>query len=202
MRVVGVVVAVDEYSGRRVYTVDDSSGTCIECMITLTLPTKDGAKVGDPVKADAAAPPLPPTYEDIDVGSIVDVKGSLSTFRDEKQITIEKMVALRSTQQEVALWEKRAKFRNDVLERPWVLREKDIRRCRKEAERTEDEASRKKKRLKDLMGERYKKQAANGTKEPEHKDKSSSKSSRVPSKMSLRDVVQSGPKGRYDALGL
>lgn len=79
-----------------------------------------------------------PPYPDIDVGAIVDVKGKLTIFREEMQIKIEKMVGLKSTEQEIALWEKRRKFRREVLEKPWVLRDKDIRRCRREAERSED----------------------------------------------------------------
>jgi endo-1,3(4)-beta-glucanase len=31
VKVVGVVVAVDEFEGRKVYTIDDSSGACLEC---------------------------------------------------------------------------------------------------------------------------------------------------------------------------
>ena len=41
VRVTGVIVAVDEYAGRNVYTVDDSSGMCIECVcVTPTPPPK------------------------------------------------------------------------------------------------------------------------------------------------------------------
>ncbi|KAF7552810.1 hypothetical protein G7046_g7292 [Stylonectria norvegica] len=156
VRIVGAVVAIDEYAGRRIYTVDDSSGACIECMVTISpAPKKEDttAEGGKLRQKDAILnpPPMPAVYADIDVGSIVDVKGGLSIFRDEKQINMEKMTALRSTAQEVTLWEKRARFRTDVLEKPWVLRSRDIRRCRKEAERSEEEAERKKKRLKALV---------------------------------------------------
>ncbi|RCI16179.1 hypothetical protein L249_2753 [Ophiocordyceps polyrhachis-furcata BCC 54312] len=123
---VGVVVAVDDFASRRVYTVDDSSGACIEA-----LPSEHGRDDG------------------IDVGSVVDVKGCLSLFRDEKQIKIERIKRLRTTADELVLWEKRAKFRRDVLDRPWVLERAEIRRCRKEAERSEKTVKRKERRRPD-----------------------------------------------------
>ncbi|RDA88085.1 hypothetical protein CP532_5291 [Ophiocordyceps camponoti-leonardi (nom. inval.)] len=123
---VGVVVAVDDFASRRVYTVDDSSGACIEA-----LPSEHGRD------------------DNIDVGSVVDVKGCLSLFRDEKQIKIERIKRLRTTADELVLWEKRAKFRHEVLDRPWVLDRAEIRRCRKEAERSEKTVKRKERRRPD-----------------------------------------------------
>ena len=38
VRVTGVVVAVDEYAGKNVYTVDDSSGMCVECVCVAPTP--------------------------------------------------------------------------------------------------------------------------------------------------------------------
>jgi len=38
VRVTGVIVAVDEYAGRHVYTVDDSSGMCVECVCVAPSP--------------------------------------------------------------------------------------------------------------------------------------------------------------------
>lgn len=70
----------------------------------------------------------------MDVGTVVDIKGSIALFRDEKTVKIEKVRMLRSTEEEVALWERRMAFRRDVLARPWVLSEKQVRRCRREAE--------------------------------------------------------------------
>ena len=168
-RIVGVVVAVDDFAGRRVFTIDDSSGACIEAITTYTPPpdaqnsvqaTKDSAATakapvhshaqsakddGDKQSADNQHS-LP--YEEIDVGAVVDVKGKLTTFRNEMQIKIEKMVSLKSTAQEITLWEKRAKFRREVLDPPWILRDREVRRCRKETERSEEQAERKKKRIK------------------------------------------------------
>ncbi|KAL6865849.1 hypothetical protein ACO1O0_001948 [Amphichorda felina] len=168
-RIVGIVVAIDDFAGRRVFTIDDSSGVCIKTITTYTPPpepqnaagaSKDlaarvkatGQSHDQPAKDVSDKQPvhkqqsLP--YEEIDVGAVVDVKGKLTTFRNEVQIKIEKMVCLKSTAQEVTLWEKRARFRRDVLDPPWVLRDKDVRRCRKEAERSEEETERKRRRIK------------------------------------------------------
>lgn len=48
VRVTGVIVAVDEYAGRNVYTVDDSSGMCVECVCVAPSP---------PPKAETMAMP-------------------------------------------------------------------------------------------------------------------------------------------------
>lgn len=164
MRIVGVVVAIDEFAGRRIFTVDDSSGKNIEAIVPITQPVATTtqaraatASAGRQIRSVAiqiketttlSLPQGSSPYADINVGSVVDVKGLLSTFRSECQIKIEKMVCVKATNQEVALWEKRSKFRREVLDKPWMLREKDVRKCRKEAERSEAETERKRERLK------------------------------------------------------
>lgn len=120
-----MVVAVDEFPHRRIYTVDDSDGLCIECIADV--PKSDSY---DSAKATTANIP-----KDVDVGTVVDVKGGLALFRGNKQIKIEKMTVLRSTDEEVVLWEKARQFRGDVLDKPWNLTDRQVRRCRKEAER-------------------------------------------------------------------
>ncbi|CAM1501906.1 Fc.00g038900.m01.CDS01 [Cosmosporella sp. VM-42] len=209
VRIVGIVVAVDDYTGRRVYTVDDSSGACIECMLTIPIPPKEADDVsqkGDPVQKAlieaAKPPPVPQRYVDIDVGSVVDVKGGLSIFRDEKQIDIEKLTAVKSTAEEVALWEKKARFRKDVLNKPWVLSNKEIRRCRKEAERSEEEAERKQKRLKARIEGQVVKEPVKLAKELSQQSKRDGKKLSRRSRPDLRQIIQNGATGKYDALGL
>lgn len=125
VRIAGIVVAVDEFPHRRVYTVDDSDGLCIECVATIPKPdSKDFAKV-----TTTTVP------KDVDVGSVVDVQGGLALFRGNKQVKILKMTVLSSTDEEVVLWEKARQFSSDVLDKPWKLTDREIRRCRKEAER-------------------------------------------------------------------
>ncbi|KAL2755999.1 hypothetical protein ACRALDRAFT_1064025 [Sodiomyces alcalophilus JCM 7366] len=156
IRIVGVVVALDDFPGRRVYTVDDSSGACIECNVAVKRCTTLAALADSNItgaddagsartRASLSEPRLEyqqPGCEGVDVGSVVDVKGSIGLFRDEKTIKIEKVKVLRSTEEEVALWERRTAFRRDVLSTPWVLSERQVRRCRREAEGV-DERNRK-----------------------------------------------------------
>lgn len=154
VRIVGIVVAVEDIAGRRIYTVDDSSGACIECVVALKAPPRETAPATavDPWQAPVRPQPQPPAdCVDVDVGSTVDIKGGLTTFRDEMQVKIEKVKILGSTEQEVALWERRARFRKEVLLEPWVLSEKQIRRCKKEETREkggDDDKERKRKKEK------------------------------------------------------
>ncbi|OHE98027.1 DnaJ domain-containing protein, partial [Colletotrichum orchidophilum] len=149
-RIVGIVVAVDKFPGRLIYTVDDSSGACIECTVATNTPPSDTSAPN--VEANGwftkrPEPQPPADCVDVEVGTVVDIKGGLATFREEMQIKIEKVKIIRSTEQEVVLWEKRTRFRNDVLQQPWVLSERQIRRCKKEE--TKDAESEERRRIKE-----------------------------------------------------
>lgn len=204
MRIVGVVVAIDDYAGRRVYTVDDSSGACIECTILMSVSQEGVDSAGTamnaaPNKAEANPPAAAALLANINVGSVVDVKGGISTYREERQLNIEKMVPLRGTAQEVALWEKRIKFRSEVLEKPWALRNRDIRRCRKEAERGEEEAERKRKRLKAMIEPKIAKQPTRSADQDRRGENQEPSKAR---RLELRQILEHGGRGKYDALGL
>lgn len=130
-----MVVAVDEYPGRKVYTVDDSSGVCIECLIDIPrLPPHSTSNAAITTAAHTANSTLK-VPEGVDVGTTVDIKGELALFRGHKQIKILKTNILRSTEQEVIFWEKLWDYRQSVLDKPWVLTDKQVRRCRKDEER-------------------------------------------------------------------
>ncbi|KGQ04815.1 hypothetical protein BB8028_0001g02400 [Beauveria bassiana] len=148
VRIVGVIVAIDDFAGLRAMTIDDSSGACIEVITSSAIPAlcPDGIEPAEATTGPPAQPNAP--YDYVDVGSVVDVKGALTTFRDVKQLRVEKMAAIRGTAEEMRLWAKRSAFRTDVLEKPWVVPDKTLRKCRREAERSEAEMERKKKRLK------------------------------------------------------
>lgn len=128
-----MVVAVDEFPARRIYTVDDSTGVCIECVV-------DVPKSDPNIKSGAEDQPAHGTHrvrvpDGVDVGTVLDVKGGLALFRGNKQIKIEKATVVRSTEQELTCWEKTDNFRRKVLGKSWRLSDKTVRRCRKEAER-------------------------------------------------------------------
>ncbi|KXH44793.1 OB-fold nucleic acid binding domain-containing protein [Colletotrichum nymphaeae SA-01] len=145
-RIVGIVVAVDDFPGRRIYTVDDSSGACIECTVATKTPPADKNVEANEWFTKRPQPQPPADCVDVDVGTVIDIKGGLTMFREEMQIKIEKVKILRSTEEEVALWEKRTRFRNEVLQPPWVLSERQIRKCRKEGMRDAESEERRRKR--------------------------------------------------------
>lgn len=155
-------MAIDLYRGWRVYTVDDSTGVCIECnvMVSTTGLTTDaaGSAVQNRHGGDSQTGPAQATtgavalaadpYPDIDVGMVVDVKGNLRLFRDNKQIKIQKMQRVKSTDQEVQFWNKIKTFRKDVLSQPWVVDRRVLRKFEKENKRDADSKEREKKRQK------------------------------------------------------
>lgn len=55
VRVTGVIVAVDEYPGRNVYTVDDSSGMLVECVCVAPAPAPKMEMIGVPRHLDQVA---------------------------------------------------------------------------------------------------------------------------------------------------
>ncbi|GAB0142401.1 hypothetical protein EsHS_00002952 [Epichloe bromicola] len=157
VRIVGSVVAIDEFSGRRVFTLDDSSGRCIEAWVLLPssapgrpVPELQQISTGASVaveagKASVFCDPLSSSpYNDIDIGHVLDVKGSLSSFKGQMQIKIEKFAVVKSTAHEIVLWQKKSKFQRDILHKPWILKPGVIRRCRKEAEASGSSLERKK----------------------------------------------------------
>ena len=208
----------DDFANLRAYTIDDSSGACIEAIISVTArpkPAGSNATTGD--ESAASEPPVgltgpaPTPYDHIDVGCVVDVKGALSMFRDEKQIKVEKMLAVKGTSDEIKLWEKRAKFRSEVLNKPWVLEDKTIRRCRREAERSAAEEEKKTKRLKALArGKKTWTQPARDGRRSEaattaSKTTSKDKSKRRAERRDMADDVArllADSEGKYSALGV
>ncbi|KAL2016097.1 hypothetical protein VTK56DRAFT_4271 [Thermocarpiscus australiensis] len=158
VRIAGVVVAVDERETRHIYTIDDSSGAAIECVVNVTPQARPGTSAATAATSGAKSNgsanelrPLPAIDGPIDVGHVLDVKGSVGMFRDMKQIRAEKIVHLRSTEQEVTFWEKVVLLKREVLSRPWVLDRREVRRCRREEE------GRYSSRRHQVAGERYKK---------------------------------------------
>lgn len=145
VRIAGVVVGVDEYPGRHIYTVDDGSGATIECVVRVAprpqaeqLGGMDAAQAaerlrqaGEAAKAAADKVSIDAT---IDVGHVLQVQGLVKVFRDVKQVEATKVVHLLSTEQEVEFWTRLHRFRGDIIGRPWTLDRETVRRCRKKAE--------------------------------------------------------------------
>jgi hypothetical protein len=139
VRISGVVVGVDEREKMHFYTIDDGSGATLECIVNVAPPARPGTATTvtateSDSKSDKTSKALPVVDGPIDVGHVLDIKGSVGMYRENKQIRAEKVVHLHSTEQEVIFWEKVTKLKTDVLSKPWVLDRREVRKCRKEEE--------------------------------------------------------------------
>jgi len=129
--------------------VDDSSGVNIQCVINhptekpANLNQARGISDADSLERTREAlrtrgpPSLDPALfpAGVAIGMVIDIKGGIRIFRDQKQIEAQKIVILRSTGQEVDFWSKIIQLRSDILSKPWVLSEEEVRRCRRDAEK-------------------------------------------------------------------
>lgn len=139
VRISGVVVAVEEREKMHFYTIDDGSGATLECIVNVAPQARPGtASAATAMESDSksnkTSNSLPLIDAPIDVGHVLDIKGSVGMFRENKQIRAEKVVHLHSTDHEVVFWEKVTKLKTDVLSKPWVLDRREVRKCRKEEE--------------------------------------------------------------------
>lgn len=205
MRIVGVVVAVEQFANRRLYTIDDSSGSNIVAVTTSPASAEPknelvACTLRANTEARAAGLHRADPYADVDVGTVVDVKGGLSTYRDERQINIEKMVIVKSTAQEVVLWEKRTKFCRKILHVPWLLRDKDIRHCRREAERSD--AKKEQKRVKEEEKKKQLRTKETDAKLPVRGLKRKGSGDDGAAKRIRMIIKENAFTGKYSALGL
>jgi hypothetical protein len=155
VRLVGVVVAVDEFPTVWVYTLDDGSGVNIEATCAapppkrLPLPVtgntnapapvvpagkdnasgKDGKKDGEPKQIIS---PDGLDLTNIDVGSVVKMKGIVIVFREQMKIRLKAITVIRDTNTEVKCWNETVVFHREVLANPWVVTKKQERKCRED----------------------------------------------------------------------
>ncbi|KAL8710321.1 MAG: hypothetical protein Q9220_005091 [cf. Caloplaca sp. 1 TL-2023] len=155
IRLVGLVVAFDVYPNRITMTLDDSSGLTIEIFckkeMMAGLSTIDTTvDQHGTIKLNSAAPKVldggdrvcttsegKVCLQEIDVGSVVKIKGSLSEFRGEKQATLERIcMSVRTfpkavpplagnTNEEVEAWAQNTAFYQNVLSKPWAIGERE-----------------------------------------------------------------------------
>ncbi|KAG4222257.1 hypothetical protein PC116_g29268 [Phytophthora cactorum] len=127
---------------------------------------------------------------------VVDVKGSVRVFREQRQIKVQKLQRVMSTSQEIQFWNKIRDFRKDVLTKPWVLEKKEVRRCKKQYMVDVDSRERKRRRENELAIRKHKREL-----EPEVKTTETSKHKKQESLVQL-EIRSSHTKGQYSALGL
>ncbi|KAK0125602.1 hypothetical protein ONS95_000390 [Cadophora gregata] len=256
VRITGVVVAVDEFKGKKVFTVDDSSGMCIECTAVApppppatdapTLPShlnqiaslmavqtthdskhadnknrvrgvdnekekeKTAASKGKEsgkVVPSVQSPAVP--WDQVDVGTVVKIKGKVGSWWDAIQLEVIKIEVLRCTDQEVRCWNEVMTFKRDVLSKSWVVskeeeercrmaREKELRRARKgKGGRADAEKEKKRKDAERREIVRREEDAKRRKAKEEEWLKAQAKVKKYPSMAVLKAA-----KGKYDALGI
>ena len=139
--IVGVVVAFDEHFERFwLFTIDDSSGCTIDvtCRKPDKLPAKGSLQPG-PTKSrgnlvDDEGDARVGMMGRIDLGSLVKVKGTVGSFREVRQVQLERLSLVADTGAEMRFWEQRTQLLEQVLSKPWTLSPLEQRRLQKEAE--------------------------------------------------------------------
>ena len=161
----GLVVSVDELDSRWVLHLDDGSGALAEAVCSRASASESAIKenpVAGPGQMIRLGPPewLGRSKSGLDVdmrgaviGAVVRVEGGLTTFRDNMQVTVEKMEVLGDTAAEVEFWEEVSRAWESVLARPWALGEIEIKRLQ-ERQTAEVRAKHGKRRKDDKMQSR------------------------------------------------
>jgi hypothetical protein len=90
----------------------------------------------------------------LDIGTVIKVKCTIGEFRHVKQLDLQRIRVVESTEEEVAWWKEVVKWKKDVLGSPWKLSREQIhkldateaekRRKRREDERAAEEKVREK----------------------------------------------------------
>ncbi|KIW02007.1 uncharacterized protein PV09_06513 [Verruconis gallopava] len=134
----GLVVSIDDKLNR--YTLlelDDGSGSLIVVKITRL----DSASAASPSSsfssntnvANVDVVVAPGRYDvlvnrvPLSIGAAVKVKCTISEFRNVRQLELKRIWTLRSTAEEAAEWEECARFKREVLCRPWVVSKEKLR---------------------------------------------------------------------------
>ncbi|KAK4553144.1 hypothetical protein LTR86_009871 [Recurvomyces mirabilis] len=155
VRVVGLLVDTEQRGRYTILSIDDSSGACIDVKIE-----RRHVKVGDEaeypsntsidnvnVKIDLALPTLILNAKPVDIGTVLEVKGTVSVFRNTRQIDLARLFRVKDTNAEAAAWVKTAQWKTDVLSQAWILSTEQRRRVdEKVREEERQERERKNKR--------------------------------------------------------
>ena len=145
----GPVVAIDEHPTLWILHLDDGSGALAEVKCPRAAPTNApydhwsvARRPGELIRLGTAEwlgrsnSGVDIDMRGVEVGAVVRVEGGLGKFRDNMQVTLEKVQVLQDTPAEVDFWERTAGTWDDVLKRPWSLDEAELQALRDEADGT------------------------------------------------------------------
>lgn len=131
VRVVGLLLEIEQIAEGKytLLTLDDGSGECIVVKIKRREQADDGN--GPPpsntevdnvsVHVDLGLPMLFLEKKPVELGSVVKVKGTIDTFRDVRQLELQRLFTVKDTNMEAKAWSEVAQWKRDILSRPWVL---------------------------------------------------------------------------------
>jgi hypothetical protein len=97
----------------------------------------------------------------LEVGTVVKVKAVVGEFRGVKQLELKRIYVLRTTGEEVREWNEVARWKRDILSKPWVLtperlRELDVEEANERRKQRDAEKQRREyKKVKEEKVERY-----------------------------------------------
>lgn len=127
---VGLLVDVKIFSGKRIIlALDDGSGASVEVKTELRA-VRPGDNALYPsntvvdnldVKWIMNVEELSVDKTPVPIGTCIKVKGTIDTFRNERQLKLERIRIVPHTAAEVRAWEETALWKCDVLSKPWVL---------------------------------------------------------------------------------
>jgi hypothetical protein len=155
VRIVGVVVAIDDLFERlAIVTVDDGSGATIELKIARIPPTN--VKISSPFGQFEVVV----DHQRLAIGSVVKAKGTITEFREVRQLDLKRLWVITTTDEEAQAWAETAAFKLDVLSKPWHITSKqhkqikdkiesDKRKTREYEKRKAEHEAKKKEKLKE-----------------------------------------------------
>lgn len=161
IQAVGVVVTFEDYFEKFwVFNIDDSSGSTIEvtCRKPPVQTKQDGLESDHTFKskhlaADESARIA--AMSKITIGTMVQVKGRVTTFRSTRQIRLERVTILRDTNQEMQWISAKMNFMQDVLSKCWILpaakQKQFLREARGEVEEENDRIKRRRRRERERL---------------------------------------------------
>lgn len=169
VRLVGLIVDI-ELLGNGKYLllcIDDGSGSTIECKTEVRQAGRQGDAIGTSkvkeqwpsttlvdsldVHVSLGTTRIEVEKQAVDIGTVVKAKGTIETFRQQRQLKLERIRIVKDTNEEAQAWKETAAYKIDTLSKPWVLTaakkaEIDLKLVQEKAKEAEKE---KKKRVKD-----------------------------------------------------
>ncbi|TGO30943.1 hypothetical protein BPAE_0002g00340 [Botrytis paeoniae] len=140
IKLIGLIVSIDTFARRRVYTIDDSSGVCIECVALLPLPSSGTSSHPPPPPPPSTpsitTPQIP--WNDISECKVVRILGIMGSYMQVPQLQIVKMGVVGSTDVERKWWDECRGLKDPergILGREWVVGKEEIERWRRRERR-------------------------------------------------------------------